>query len=124
MHPSSPDPVRPPGIALACEPWRGRTRHLLFATLGASLLSIGQVTAQEARETAPAEPATPPAGQTASTKPGRNGRICQFEEVTGSRMKKRVCHTPEQWEARERMSRDLVRDMDRRAIGEKAEPGG
>ncbi len=47
----------------------------------------------------------------------KKGKICRTEEVTGSRMPKRVCHTPEQWEARERAGREAVRELDARSVG-------
>ena len=48
---------------------------------------------------------------------GKKGKVCKTEDVTGSRMPKRVCHTPEQWEARGRAGREAVRELDARAVG-------
>ena len=83
--------------------------HALVATAAMGLLSIGQAMAQEADTEAAQAPAT--------AVPGKNGKVCQYEDVTGSRMKKRVCHTPEQWAARERAARDMVRELDRKSPG-------
>jgi len=52
----------------------------------------------------------------AAPQPERNGKICEYEDVTGSRMKKRVCMTPEQYEARQRAAREAVREMDAKPI--------
>ena len=97
---------------------RARTRrrgsHLLVAVATFGLLSIGQAVAQEAEEAVVA-PAP------ASARPAGNGKVCEYEDVTGSRMRKRVCYTPEQWQSRERAAKDAVREMDGKAIGERHE---
>lgn len=107
-----------PDAAAAGEPRRRRVRHLLLAIAATGLLSIGQAAAQEAGEPAVAQAAAP-----AGAKPGKNGKVCEYEVVTGSRMKKRVCYTPEQWEAREKAGRELTRELDNRSIGADANGG-
>jgi len=97
-------------VPAARAPGQRRIRHLLFAIAAIGLLSIGQAAAQEAGEPASAQaPAT--------VKPGKDGKVCQLEDVTGSRMKKRICYTPEQWEARERAAKELVRELDGKPVG-------
>ncbi|WP_149194827.1 hypothetical protein [Luteimonas suaedae] len=82
---------------------------------------MGQVFAQDAADLA----SVPAAEQTSpSARTGSNGKVCHYEVVTGSRMKKRVCHTPEQWEARERAARDLVREIDGKSLPYTDDRGG
>ena len=80
-----------------------------MAALG--LLTTGAVTAQDVTDAAPAQmptaqPTRPPA------KSGKSRKVCEYEDVIGTRMKKRICLTPEQWEAREKAAKDFVREMD------------
>lgn len=87
-------------------------RHISRALVVAAalgLLFVGQAMAQEAETDAAPAPATPG--------PGKDGKVCQYEDVTGSRMKKRVCDTPERWAARERAAKDMVRELDRKSPG-------
>lgn len=76
--------------------------RLAFAVVVFGLMSVGPAVAQEASETAT---------------PNKSGKICKQEVVTGSRMKKKVCHTPEQWAAREQAGKDLTRDLDKKLTG-------
>ncbi|MGY1519480.1 hypothetical protein [Luteimonas sp. A482] len=108
MRTSCLSSIRPYPV-LAVAEWQRHTRHALLAVAAVGLLFLGQATAQE--------PAADSAQTSAPVGPGKNGKVCKQEDVTGSRMKKRVCHTPEQWEARERASRDLVRELDRKPAG-------
>lgn len=99
-------------IRLHCASGTGAWRrphigHALVVAAAMTLSSIGPAIAQEAETDASQAPALPA--------PGRNGKVCQYEDVTGSRMKKRVCHTPEQWEARERSAKEAVRELDRKS---------
>ncbi|MDH5822824.1 hypothetical protein QFW77_07425 [Luteimonas sp. RD2P54] len=97
----------------ANKPGRGRHPHLLLAMVTVGLLAVGQSAAQEGSEPAVApEAAQAPLPAT----PDRGGKVCHYEEVTGSRMRKRICYTPEQREARERAARDMVREMDSKGI--------
>ncbi|MFT3754583.1 MAG: hypothetical protein QM769_01330 [Pseudoxanthomonas sp.] len=103
----------------------GRLRQSLLAVAGIGLLFIGQAAAQQAPEPASAQAAAP-----ATTEPGtqaakldKNGKVCKYEEVTGSRFKKRVCFTPEQWEAREATAKQFMRELDGKPVGLKAERG-
>jgi|GEM_PF-764201 len=100
--------------ALKEDRWYAFPARLLgWAALG--LLSLGQAWAQDA--TAPAE-GQPGNRQAVSADPlNKNGKVCKREDVTGSRMPKRVCYTPDQWEARERAAREAVREMDARQAG-------
>ena len=68
--------------------------------------------AQEADETTPTVSAD-------GARPGKQEKICRFEDVTGSRMRKRICHTQEQWDARERAAEDLVRELDGKPVRER-----
>lgn len=112
--------IRPSGAAAAHASWPRRIRCLLLATAGIGLLSVGQVAAQDAAGPASVEGAAPSAAETSPVKPGKNGKVCQYEDVTGSRMKKRICYTPEQWEARERAAKELVRELDAKPVGKDA----
>ena len=81
--------------------------------VAATLSGVGQVSA--AVQDAPVQD---DATEVASApKVNKNGKICKTEDVTGSRMPKRVCYTPEQWEARQRAGRDAVRELDARSVG-------
>ncbi|HRN62607.1 MAG TPA: hypothetical protein PLF73_09125 [Luteimonas sp.] len=112
MRIQSIDSSRQSDASAARELRQPRIRHLLFAVAAIGLLSIGQAAAQEADESDSAQAAAP-----AGAKVGKNGKVCEYEVVTGSRMKKRVCHTPEQWEARERAAKQLTRELDRKPVG-------
>lgn len=79
-----------------------------------ALLPVGLAAAQSAAEAAPAQATAPTAQQ--AVKPSRGDKVCQYEDVTGSRMKKRVCYTAEQWEVRERTAKELKREMDSKPI--------
>jgi len=79
----------------------------------ASLIAI-MAAAAAATSDAPAA-----SGQTASSPPATQAAaddsqkvVCHYEEVTGSRFKKRVCHTKAQWqqlsEQAEKMQRDIA----------------
>lgn len=109
--------IRLADVPAAHAPWRARIRHLRPTIVIIGLLSIGQAAAQEAEEAVSAQASTPVIG------PGRNGKVCEYEDVTGSRMRKRVCYTPAQWEARERAAKELVRELDGKPIGRNGEGG-
>lgn len=87
---------------------RGLRLMLSFA-VGASILAFVPAMAQETGGTTPAV-------QAEGAKPGKQGKICRFEDVTGSRMRKRICHTQEQWDARERAAQNLVRELDAKPV--------
>lgn len=91
-----------------------RPRGLRFAILFVGLLAFGQAAAQEAADPA-AAPATSKAGPAA--KPGKERKVCRNEEVTGSLMKKRICRTPEQWEAQEQAAKEFGRELDAKPVG-------
>lgn len=93
-----------------------RLRGWLIAGAAVALLFAGHAAAQEAADADSAQASAP-------TKPGRNGKVCQLEDVTGSRMKKRVCYTPEQWEAREADAKAMVRELDGKSIPKDANGG-
>ena len=84
-------------------------RSLLLATVVTGLLSLGPVVAQETDEVAPNASA-------GTAEAGKQEKICRFEDVTGSRMRKRICHTQEQWDARERAAQSLVRELDAKPV--------
>lgn len=46
-------------------------------------------------------------------------KVCRATEVTGSRFKKRVCHTREQWREIELATERQMREFDRQPVGEK-----
>jgi len=88
-------------------------KQLSLAMLAAGLLALGQAVASDPAATdASAAPATP--------KTGKSGKVRTYEVVTGSRLKKRVCLTPEQWAARERAAKELGRELDARPVGKEA----
>lgn len=111
MHPSFPGSIRLFQGPSAAARWQRHGRQMLFAAAAVGMLSIGQAVAEEADEPAPAR-----ASETVT--PGKNGKVCKLEDVTGSRMRKRVCHTPENWEAREKAAKELVRELDARPVGD------
>jgi hypothetical protein len=91
-------------------------------TLGAVvLLPNGQVAAQAAAGSTSAQPTLAVDRQVEPSE--KNGKVCQYEIVTGSRMKKRICYTPEQWAARELAAKALKREMDDKPISKDANGG-
>mgnify|MGYP003575480450 FL=1 len=120
MHVCSVGSPRLSHVPAVRVPRQSRIRYILLVTVISGLLSIGQAVAQELGESASGQIAVPAAGQTPSDRPGRpvaEGKVCQYEDVTGSRMRKRICFTPEQWDARERAAKELVRELDSKPIG-------
>ena len=109
MHLNSDDSTRLSKLPLCRTPWRRGVRWLPLVALITGLLSLGQAVAQEAQETAVVPSSMP-------TSSGRSAKVCRHEDVTGSRMRKRVCHTPEQWEARERAAKAAVRELDDKPV--------
>lgn len=99
--------VSPSKFSITRALWVRRDRRHLLVILAVGLLSVGQAAAQEAGA---------PASTQATPAPGKSGKVCRYEDVTGSRMKKRICYTPEQWEARERAAKELVRELDGKSI--------
>lgn len=101
----------------ACTLLRRSSGRPIFAALVAGALGIGPAMAQDAPEndTAAEVRASTPAESS------RNGKICRFEDVTGSRMRKRICHTPEQWVARERAAQAAVRELDGKSVAGSAD---
>ncbi|MCD9027521.1 hypothetical protein LDO26_04750 [Luteimonas sp. BDR2-5] len=90
---------------------------LLASSAAIGLLSIGQAAAQDAEEVVPAQSTVSAPAGTQNAQSRRSDKVCESEVVTGSRMKKRVCYTPEQWAARERAGRELTRGLDNRPVG-------
>ena len=39
------------------------------------------------------------ANASADAKPAKEKKVCKLQEVTGSFMRKRICHTAEEWQA-------------------------
>ena len=84
--------------------------HLMLSFVAAAgVLAFGPAAAQETD-------GTPPVAQAESARPNKDGKICRVEDVTGSRMRKRICHTQEQWDARERAAQNLVRELDGKPV--------
>ena len=54
---------------------------------------------------------------TSTSKQDSSSKVCEYEKVTGSRMKKRVCYTSEQWKARQQAAKDTAREIDRKPVG-------
>lgn len=110
------DPVGPialSAVAAAGAPWLRRMRGVLVVCVGIGALSVGQVMAQDSEEQAAV-------AEVAPAKPAKQAKVCRVEDVTGSRMRKRICRTPEQWEARERAAQQLTRELDARSVGKDA----
>ncbi|TYT25695.1 hypothetical protein FZO89_05175 [Luteimonas viscosa] len=116
MHAHSIGSSHPSTVPAASVPQQRRIRCLLFAGAIIGLLSVGRAAAQEAAEPAAAQAPAP-------AKPGKNGKVCQQQDVTGSRMKKRVCYTPERWQAREAAAKEMVRELDGKSIPKDASAG-
>ena len=72
-------------------------------------LSIGSALARQSAEAARASPPEA-AGQ------DRHAKVCEYELVTGSRMRKRVCMTQEQRDARMNAGREVTRELERKEI--------
>ena len=104
-----------PGRSAVDFRWQ-RIHRLLMPAAAIVLLSVGHVAAQEAPDPDPLQMSAP-------AKASRNGKVCQLEGVTGSRMKKRVCYTPQQWEAREAAAKAMVRELDGKSIPKDANGG-
>lgn len=98
---------------------RLRNASVLPAALAAYLCAAGPVVAQESEGSSGAAETTVP-----SDAPAGSEKICRYEEVTGSRMRKRVCQTAERWEARERTSKNLMRELDGRPVKGYVNEGG
>lgn len=117
MHVDSDDSVPPFRHSTARAAWKRGVCRLTFVALVAGLSCVGSALAQEAQvreETTDVQAvASPPSGASA--------KVCRFEDVTGSRMRKRVCHTPEQWDARERAAQAAVRELDGKSVAGSAE---
>lgn len=92
-----------------------RARHLLLM-LGLTALVTGPAAAQQAPQQTQQQ-AMQIDSDAATAKPAPDGKVCEYEKVTGSRMKKRVCYTPEQWGARQQAAKDAKREMDARPVG-------
>lgn len=89
---------------------RLKIRCTLFAVLAAGLSVSGHsALAQETDDNVSEE-------NSDSVASGGDGKVCQYEDITGSRMRKRVCHTPERWEAREMAAKNLVRELDAKPV--------
>lgn len=110
-----------PGVPSAAVPWSRYSRRLLLALGAVVLLSSGQAAAQDAAGLRSSQPTV--AADTQRGQAGKNGKVCQYEVVTGSRMKKRVCYTPEQWAAREAAAQQLTREMDGKPLSKDANGG-
>ncbi|WP_282274865.1 hypothetical protein [Stenotrophomonas sp. PS02297] len=119
MHVDSIRPARPSSAPATDTPQPWRTARLMLATAALGLLPIGQVAAQtSAPANSPeAQEAAPPAKQ------GKPVRICEYEDITGSRMKKRICLTPEQWEARQKAAKDFTRELDAKPVAKDGDEG-
>ena len=109
------------GVPAAAVPWSRYSRRLLLALGAVAVLSSGQAVAQDAAGLTSALPTVAAGTQTGQA--DKNGKVCQYEVVTGSRMKKRVCYTPEQWAARESAAKQLTREMDGKSISKDANGG-
>lgn len=110
------------GVPVTPVPGMWCIRRLLLALAVVVLLPSGQAVAQDsAAGQAPAQPAV--AADRQAEQSEKTGKVCQYEEVTGSRMKKRLCYTPEQWAARERAAKEMTREMDGKPVGKDANGG-
>lgn len=92
---------------------RVRPRAFDFMLL-APLIAVLTFAAQSASAQEPAENASEESSNPVETQ--RNEKICRYEDVTGSRMRKRVCFTQERWDAREMAAKNLVRDLDAKPV--------
>ena len=97
---------------------QSRPQHRLLAALLLGLLPVGPALAQAADKPPADEPAeTAQANATQGKSAGTEQRkICRYETTIGTRMRKKVCQTPEQWEARQQAGKNLRREMDDKPI--------
>jgi hypothetical protein len=82
---------------------------MFISLLSATVLLAGPATAQEAAPTTAAAPA--PAAKVADNaraKSDKYGVVCHFEQVSGSRMGKKVCYIPAEYEAKRREDRQAL----------------
>lgn len=98
------------GAASAIRLRRRVSDFMLFALLMmASTFTAQSVSAQEPAEDTSEESSTPIASQ-------RGEKVCRYEDVTGSRMRKRVCFTQDRWDAREMAAKTLARELDAKPV--------
>lgn len=70
-----------------------------------------------AQQAAPvASPAVVPAPANGTTKVDPNAKECRYEEVMGSRFKKRTCRTHEQWQQAQADAQRYVSEKDRKSV--------
>ncbi|MCW4455627.1 hypothetical protein OK348_12615 [Flavobacterium sp. MXW15] len=121
------DSIRSTRLPIASALRRRRIRYLPFAVVATiGLLAAGNVAAQDATQPGPTQtqdvaPMEQPAAQAKRGK--KDNKVCHYEDVTGSRMKKRVCFTPEQWEARAKAAKDFMRELDDKPLGREDREG-
>ncbi|MBD9367252.1 hypothetical protein [Xanthomonas sp. XNM01] len=90
------------------------TAVLLFLAIApVSAQSSGQQPAPTVSDAAAVEPAAE------APKEDGNEKVCKATEVTGSRFRKRVCHTREQWREIELATERQMREFDRQPVGER-----
>ena len=85
----------------------------LFALVSAAPLAAQDTApAPEQKAEQPAEPASPPQ---AAVKPQE--KVCKYMPRTGSRFQKKVCRTPEQWEAMAEAAKSGLGELQRQPQG-------
>ena len=90
-------------------------KSFILPALILSLLPMA-ATAQQA---SPAETPTitaAPEAAVVKNAGAKEKKECRSEEVTGSRFKKKICFTPEQWAERDRHTREFMQELDSRAV--------
>ncbi|MDC7806251.1 hypothetical protein PQS31_05365 [Luteimonas sp BLCC-B24] len=97
------------GASSEMRPRRRAFDWMLLLLIAASTFAAQLASAQESAGDASEESANPVETQ-------RGEKICQYEDITGSRMRKRVCFTQERWDAREMAAKNLVRDLDAKPV--------
>ena len=83
---------------------------MIVTLLSATVLMAGQTTAAQAAPATTAAAPAPPAkvADNAAAKSDKYGVVCHFEQVSGSRMGKKVCYIPAEYDAKRREDRQAL----------------
>ena len=84
---------------------------MIIALVAATVLMAGSTSADQATPAMAAATAPAPAAKVAdntAAKSDKYGVVCRFEQVSGSRMGKKVCYIPAEYEAKRREDRQAL----------------
>ena len=118
MHMRSVKSPQPSRTSEAHTARQGRVLHLLLAAAALAALPVGNVVAQQADQPSATPAHAPEVDEAAQAKKNKKDMICEYETSVGTRMKKKVCYTRAQMEARKRAGQNLMREVDRKPLNE------